>query len=51
MLNRLHVKGYKSLTDVEMALKPLTLLFWPNEVSKDVRRKQFAVSCGFVRLG
>ena len=25
MLTRLHVKGYKSLIDVEVALKPLTL--------------------------
>ena len=26
MLTRLHVKGYKSLNDAEVALKPLTLL-------------------------
>ena len=26
MLTRLHVKGYKSLIDIDVALKPLTLL-------------------------
>ena len=34
MLTRLHVKGYKSLSDVEVALKPLTLLFGPNAAGK-----------------
>lgn len=34
MLTRLHVKGYKSLVDVEVALKPLTLLFGPNAAGK-----------------
>ena len=34
MLTRLHVKGYKSLIDVEVALKPLTLLFGPNTAGK-----------------
>ena len=51
MLSRLHVKGYKSLIDAEVALKPLALLFGPNAVGKGVRRKQFTVSCGLVRLG
>ena len=34
MLTRLHVKGYKSLIDVEVALNPLTLLFGPNAAGK-----------------
>ena len=34
MLSRVHVKGYKSLRDVEVALKPLTLLFGPNAAGK-----------------
>ena len=34
MLSRLHVKGYKSLIDAEVALKPLTLLFGPNAAGK-----------------
>lgn len=34
MLSRLHVKGYKSLIDAEVALKPLTLLFGPNTAGK-----------------
>ena len=34
MLNRIHIKGYKSLLDVEVQLKPLTLLFGPNAAGK-----------------
>ena len=34
MLTRLHVKGYKSLVDVKVAFKPLTLLFGPNAAGK-----------------
>ena len=34
MLSRVHVKGYKSLRDVEVALKPLTLLIGPNSAGK-----------------
>ena len=34
MLTRLHVKGYKSLIDVDVVLKPLTLLFGPNTAGK-----------------
>ena len=34
MLSRVHVKGYKSLRDVEVELKPLTLLFGPNAAGK-----------------
>ena len=34
MLKRVHVKGYKSLFDVEVHLKPLTLLFGPNAAGK-----------------
>ena len=34
MLTRLRVKGYKSLNDVEVALKPLTLLFGANAAGK-----------------
>ena len=34
MLTRLRVKGYKSLSDVEVALKPLMLLFGPNAAGK-----------------
>lgn len=34
MLNRVHIKGYKSLVDVEVHLAPLTLLFGPNAAGK-----------------
>ena len=34
MLTRLHVKGYKSLHDVDVELKPLTVLFGPNAAGK-----------------
>ena len=34
MLNRIHIKGYKSLQDVEVKLSPLTLLFGPNSAGK-----------------
>lgn len=34
MLNRIHIKGYKSLVDVEVNLAPLTLLFGPNAAGK-----------------
>ena len=34
MLNRVHVKGYKSLSDVEVRLEPLTLLIGPNAAGK-----------------
>ncbi|MBF2753932.1 MAG: AAA family ATPase, partial [Gammaproteobacteria bacterium AqS3] len=34
MLKRIHIKGYKSLRDVEMELKPLTVLFGPNSGGK-----------------
>ena len=34
MLNRVHIKGYKSLVDVEVRLAPLTVLFGPNAVGK-----------------
>lgn len=34
MLNRVHIKGYKSLADVEVELAPLTLLFGPNAAGK-----------------
>lgn len=34
MLKRLHVKGYKSLVDVELSLEPLTLLIGPNASGK-----------------
>lgn len=34
MLNRVHIKGYKSLLDVEVRLNPLTLLFGPNAAGK-----------------
>ena len=34
MLNRVHIKGYKSLQDVEVKLSPLTLLFGPNSAGK-----------------
>lgn len=30
MLRRVHVKGYKSLVDVELSLEPLTLLMGAN---------------------
>ncbi len=34
MLNRIHIKGYKSLVNVEVRLAPLTLLFGPNAAGK-----------------
>ena len=34
MLKRVHIKGYKSLFDVEVKLEPLTLLFGPNAAGK-----------------
>ena len=34
MLKRVHIKGYKSLVDVELQLAPLTLLFGPNAAGK-----------------
>ncbi len=34
MLKRVHVKGYKSLADVEVTLEPLTVLFGPNAAGK-----------------
>lgn len=34
MLTRVHIKGYKSLSDVEVELSPLTLLFGPNAAGK-----------------
>ena len=34
MLKRIHIKGYKSLQDVEVELSPLTLLFGPNAAGK-----------------
>ncbi len=30
MLTRFHIKGFKSLADVEVALEPLTALVGPN---------------------
>ncbi len=34
MLKRLRIKGYKSLTDLEVELEPLTVLFGPNAAGK-----------------
>ena len=34
MLKRIHIKGYKSLADVDVRLSPLTLLFGPNAAGK-----------------
>lgn len=34
MLKRIHIGGYKSLTDVEVSLEPLTVLFGPNAAGK-----------------
>ena len=34
MLSRIRVKGYKSLRDLDVELKPLTLLFGPNTAGK-----------------
>lgn len=34
MLKRVHIKGYKSLCDVEVKLAPLALLFGPNAAGK-----------------
>ena len=34
MLKRVHIKGYKSLADVEVALEPLVVLFGPNASGK-----------------
>ena len=34
MLNRIKIKGYKSLRDVEVRLQPLSVLFGPNAAGK-----------------
>ncbi|HUT90629.1 MAG TPA: AAA family ATPase [Thermoguttaceae bacterium] len=34
MLKRIHVRGYKSLEDVEVCLQPLSVLFGPNAAGK-----------------
>ena len=34
MLNRIHIRGYKSLDDVEVRLRPLSVLFGPNAAGK-----------------
>jgi len=34
MLKRIHIKGYKSLVDAEVELKPLAVLFGPNAAGK-----------------
>jgi len=34
MLKRIHIKGYKSLVDVEVKLPPLAVLFGPNAAGK-----------------
>ena len=34
MLKRVHIKGYKSLQDVEIGLCPLVVLFGPNAAGK-----------------
>ncbi len=34
MLKRIHIKGYKSLADVDVELEPLTVLFGPNAAGK-----------------
>ena len=34
MLKRIHIKGYKSLVDVEVQLQPLSVLFGPNAAGK-----------------
>ena len=34
MLKRIRIKGYKSLSDLEVRLSPLTLLFGPNAAGK-----------------
>ena len=36
MLKRVHIKGYKSLADVEVTLEPLTVLFGPNAAGKSI---------------
>src|SRR3990172_3293854 len=34
MLKRIYIKGYKSLDDVDVRLKPLSVLFGPNAAGK-----------------
>ena len=34
MLKRIHIQGYKSLSDVDVELEPLTVLFGPNAAGK-----------------
>lgn len=34
MLKRIHIDGYKSLTNIEVCLEPLTVLFGPNAAGK-----------------
>ena len=34
MIKRIHIKNYKSLREVEVSLKPLSVLFGPNAAGK-----------------
>jgi AAA15 family ATPase/GTPase len=34
MINRVRIQGYKSLRDVELCLRPLTVIFGPNAAGK-----------------
>ncbi len=34
MLKRIKIKGYKSLVDVDVSLRPLSVLFGPNAAGK-----------------
>ena len=50
MLKRVHVKGYKSLADVEVTLETLTVLFGPNAAGKSNFLDARVVSEGTLRL-
>jgi AAA15 family ATPase/GTPase len=34
MIRRIHIRGYKSLRDVDITLRPLSVLFGPNAAGK-----------------
>ena len=42
MIKRIKIEGYKSLAEVEVNLKPLSLLFGPNAAGKEQLSGRFA---------
>ncbi|WP_029008575.1 AAA family ATPase [Azospirillum halopraeferens] len=49
MIRRVHIKGYKSLRDVEVRLEPLTVLFGPNSAGKSNFLDALQLLSGIVR--